>query len=238
MPDHAPLDDPFDITSLLAEAARTINQPRSVQDTLEIIALTAQSSVPGFDDIGISLMHADGTIETRAATGELVWQLDSLQYGLNQGPCVSSLREEPVIVVDHLAQEQRWPKFVPQAVEMGLKSQMALRLYIDDRGTMGGINLYSTSSEQVAEDAPQVAHVFAAQAAMALGHAQEVDQLHDALLSRQQIGTALGIIMERYRLDEHAAFGFLARLSSHSNTKLRDLATRVVEDATKARDVP
>jgi GAF domain-containing protein len=221
---------------VLADAARTINQPQSVQETLDAIAFAARRSIPGFDDVGISVMHADGTIETKAATGDLVWTLDALQYGLNEGPCVSSLREEPVLVVDHLSQEDRWPRFVPQAVEIGLKSQMALRLYVDDEGTMGGINLYSTSSETIAEDAPPAAQVFAAQAAVALGRAQEVSELQEALRSRQQIGTALGIIIERYQLDEQAAFSFLVRLSNSTNTKLREVATRVIEDATRARD--
>jgi GAF domain-containing protein len=226
----------FNMTSVLADAARTINQPHSVQETLEAIAFAARRSIPGFDDVGISVMHADGTIETKAATGDLVWTLDALQYGLNEGPCVSSLREEPVLVVDHLSQEDRWPRFVPQAVEIGLKSQMALRLYVDDEGTMGGINLYSTSSETISEDAPPTAQVFAAQAAVALGRAQEVDQLQEALRSRQQIGTALGVLIERYHLDEQAAFSFLVRLSNSTNTKLREVATRVVEDASRARD--
>jgi GAF domain-containing protein len=223
------------MTSVLAEAARTINQPRSVEETLEAIAFSARSSIPGFDDVGISLVHADGTVETKAATGELVWKLDALQYELNQGPCVSSLHEEPVLVVDHVAQAQRWPQFVPQAVKLGLKSQMALRLYVDDEGTIGGINLYSTSSDTISEDAPPAAQVFAAQAAVALGRAQEVDQLNEALRTRQQIGTAMGILMERYQLEEQAAFGFLARLSSTSNIKLREIAARVVEDAATAR---
>jgi GAF domain-containing protein len=236
MSDHTHADDAFDLPTVLADAARTINRPRSVEETLEAIAYAARSSIPGFDAVGISLMHADGKIETKAATGELVLRLDSLQYGLDEGPCVSSLREEPVLVVDHVSHQQRWPRFVPEAVKLGLRSQMALRLYVDDAGTMGGINLYSTSSETIDKDAPPAAQIFAAQAAVALGRAQEVDQLNDALRSRQQIGTALGIIIERYQLDEQAAFNFLARLSSHSNTKLRDIAARVVEDATEARD--
>jgi GAF domain-containing protein len=231
MSDLTQHDDAFDLSTALAQAARAINQPRSVEETLQVIATTARSSVPGFDHVGISLMHADGTIETKAATGDLVWRLDSLQYGMNEGPCVSSLRDEPVLVVDHLSHDQRWPQYVPQAVKLGLRSQMALRLYVDDHGTMGGINLYSTTNDTIPEDAPPAAQIFAAQAAVALGRAEEVDQLNDALRSRQQIGTALGIIIERYQLDEQAAFSFLARLSSHSNTKLRDVAARVVADA-------
>jgi GAF domain-containing protein len=223
--------DALDFTAALAEAARTINQPRSMEETLEVIADTARHSIPGFDDVGISLMHSDGKIETKAATGDLVWELDALQYDLNEGPCVSSLREEPVIVVEHLRHAQRWPHFVPRALKLGLKSQMALRLYVDEDGTIGGINLYSTSSEDIEPHAPQLAEVFAAQAAVALGHAQEVRHLNDALVSRQQIGVALGVLIERYKIDENAAFSFLTRISSHSNTKLRDVAAGVVADA-------
>jgi len=224
----------FDFTSALAEAARTINQPQSVDDTLDAIAQSARANIPGFEEVGISLVHSDGKVETKAATGDLVWKLDALQYDLNEGPCVSSLSQEPVIVVDHLRHAQRWPQFVPRAVKLGLKSQMALRLYVDDEGTIGGINLYSTSSEDIEPNAPELAQLFAAQAAVALGHAQEVHNLNEALRSRQMIGQAIGILIERYKLDEQGAFNFLARLSSHSNIKLREIATRVVDDATTA----
>jgi hypothetical protein len=131
-----------------------------VEDTAPLF----QRSIPGFDDVGISLVHRDGTIETKAATGDLVWELDSIQYHLGDGPCVSSLREEPVIVVDHLRHAERWPQYVPQAAQRGLKAQMALRLYVDENGTIGGLNLYSTSSEDIEPHAPQLAEVFAAQA--------------------------------------------------------------------------
>jgi GAF domain-containing protein len=228
--------DHSSFAATLAEAARTINEPRSVEETLETIARTARASVPGFDAVGISLMHSDGSVETKAATGELVLELDRLQYELKEGPCVSSLHDEPVIVVDHIAHEQRWRKFVPEAVKLGLKAQMALRLYVDDAGSIGGINMYSTSSDTIAEDAPAAAEIFAAQAAVALGHVQEVHQLNEALQSRQQIGTAVGILMERYKIDQQGAFGFLTRLSSTSNTKLREVAAHVVADVARQGD--
>jgi transcriptional regulator with GAF, ATPase, and Fis domain len=231
-PSYSDHDD-FAVT--LAEAARTINQPQSLEETLDAIARTARASVPGFDAVGISLVHSDGSVETKAATGDLVWELDRLQYDLGEGPCVSSLRDEPVLVVEDLRHEQRWPRFVPPAVERGLRAQMALRLYVDDQGTIGGINLYSTSSDTIAHDAPAAAQVFAAHAAVTLGHVQEVEHLHAALRSRQQIGTAVGILIERYQLDQQGAFNFLTRLSSHSNTKLRDVAERIVEDAMRQR---
>jgi len=133
--------DRSDFAAALAEAARTINQPRTVEETLEAITETTRRSIPDFDAVGISLMHADGTIETRAATGDLVWKLDGLQYELREGPCVSSLSEKPVIIVNHLRHEQRWPRFVSEAVKLGVRAQMALRLYVDEHGTIGGLNL-------------------------------------------------------------------------------------------------
>ena len=106
------MSDVTDFTAALAEAARTINRPQSMEETLETIARTARDNVPGFEEVGISLMHSDGKVETMAATGDLVWRLDALQYDLRDGPRVSSLHEEP-----------------------------ALRLYVDENGTIGGINM-------------------------------------------------------------------------------------------------
>lgn len=220
-----------DFTRVLADAARTINRPHTVAETLEAIAQTARVSVPGFDHVGISLVHRDGTIETMAATDDLVWALDSVQYELGEGPCVTSMREEPVVVVDHVRHSQRWPRYVPRAVKHGLKAQMAMRLYVDDNGTMGGLNFYSTEREEVSEQAPQVAEVFAAHAAVTLGRVRELDQLQEAVRSRQQIGQAVGVLMERYQLDEAAAFNFLVRVSNQNNLKLRDVAAGVVADA-------
>ena len=47
--------------------------------------------------------------------------------------------------------------------------------------------------------------------------------------SRQLIGQAVGIVMERYSVDEARAFGFLTRLSNDQNLKLRLVAERLVQ---------
>ena len=47
------------------------------------------------------------------------------------------------------------------------------------------------------------------------------------------IGQAIGILMERYEMDEERAFAFLVRASSQSNIKLRDLAAELVEARNK-----
>jgi GAF domain-containing protein len=215
----------------MARAARALNNPPSVEETLAVIAETAQRSLQGFDAVGISTIDKDGSITTRAATGDLVWELDKLQYELREGPCVDTLRQVNVVTAPEIRNDDRWPRYVPRAVELGLQSQMAVKLYLDEEGTLGGLNIYSTSSAEIAPDAEHLAELFAAHAAIALGHARQVESLNEALQTRSVIGQAMGILMQRYTLDPDAAFGLLVRTSSHANVKLRDIADQMVAEA-------
>lgn len=64
----------------------------------------------------------------------------------------------------------------------------------------------------------------------ALGRAQNrAEQLKDALDSNRTIGTAVGIVMSRYRLTAAQSFSLLVEASQYTNTKLRNLAGRVVD---------
>ncbi|SFM57136.1 GAF domain-containing protein [Pimelobacter simplex] len=219
------------IASALTEAAQAINSHRSLDDTLDAIVRAAQQTVPGFEHVGISITHSNGTIETRAGTGQLVWEVDELQYKLAEGPCYDAIRHGGVTVMDDVDKEDRWPRYVDEVRRLGLHAQMGLQLYTDD-GTLGGLNFYSWKPG-VDPDAVQLAELFAAHAAIALGRARHEHQLNESVASRQAIGTAVGIIMERYRIPEDRAFQFLVRASSTSNIKLRAIAQEIVDSATE-----
>jgi GAF domain-containing protein len=218
-----------DVAQAIAAAARSINHTQSLEETLQAIAYVARDSVPGFDHVGISTLHKDGKVETKAATGHLVYELDALQYELGEGPCVETLRAVEVVSAPSIRHDQRWPRYVPGAVKAGLRSQLAVRLYLDGEGTLGGLNLYSNSSDEVSPEAESTAELFAAHAAIALDYAKERDTLNQALQSRKVIGQAIGMLMERYGMNEDRAFAFLVRASSHSNLKLRDIAQELVD---------
>lgn len=57
----------------------------------------------------------------------------------------------------------------------------------------------------------------------------EIAELREALRTNREIGAAIGIVMERFDLDADAALGYLKRLSSQHNRKLRDVAATLVE---------
>ena len=219
-----------EIGAALSEAARKVGQSRSVEEMLETIVHTAQMSLPGFEHVGISTIDDRGNIETRAQTGKLVKQLDDLQYGLGEGPCMEALRAGRVVEAPHIRHDQRWPRYVPAAVQLGLKSQFAVQLYLDDEGTIGGLNIYSTDTTQVTEENVATAEVFATHAALTLGKVRQLDQLRDAIETRQLIGEAVGLLMANYQLDPTRAFAFLARVSSQRNVKVRDIAGQMVQE--------
>jgi len=218
------------IATQVSRAARAINAPRTVQEQLDVIVQVAAASMPEIDHAGISIAHRDGRIETRAANDKLVLTLDELQYTHREGPCVHAIDADPVTVVEYARHEQRWPAYIGPAVRLGLRSQLGMRLYIDDR-TRGGLNLYSTSSDTIGEETRHLADLFAAQAALALGRVHDTENLNSALASRTTIGIALGLIMERYDMDQDQAFEYLTRIASSSQTKLREVAEHLIAEA-------
>ena len=217
-----------DVGQAIATAARALYEGNTLEDTLQRIVEVARESVPGFDQVGISTVDKKGKAHTRATAGDLVHTLDDAQYGIGEGPCVDTLRGAEVVVAPHLGEDGRWPRYTPTALEHGVKSQLAIKLYLDREGTMGGINFYSTTSSTVDPEAEAIAELFATHAALALGNAREKETLNEALQTRQVIGTAIGIVMERYEISAERAFDFLVRASSVGNLKLRDVAQELV----------
>ena len=64
----------------------------------------------------------------------------------------------------------------------------------------------------------------------------KASQLREALESRDVIGQAKGILMEREKVTADDAFNMLRRASQHLNRKLRDLARRCTAPITSAGD--
>ncbi len=223
-------DQTFRIEQAVTEASKLTNVPHSLEETLQAITRAALHVVPGIDHVGISITHRDGTIETKSATDALVWDLDDLQYSLREGPCYDSIRGRGVTVVEHAGHDQRWPTFMPRAVARGLRAQLAVGLY-SDREPLGGMNLYSTSSSTIADETIFLAELFAAQAAIALGRSREAVQMSEALETRTIIGQAIGLVMQRFEMNEERGFQYLIRASSTSNIKLRDVAAELVQNA-------
>jgi AmiR/NasT family two-component response regulator len=70
--------------------------------------------------------------------------------------------------------------------------------------------------------------IFAAHTTLAWNAMRRQEQFQSALASRDVIGQATGMLMERFDIDAVAAFELLRRLSQESNTKFVTVAGRIV----------
>ena len=226
-----------DMADSMKTVARGLHGHHGVQDVLQALVAGAVDVFPEVDHAGITVMHRDGRMETLVTTSEVVDHLARLQRTLHEGPLVDSLTTTPVVVCQEAHHEQRWPGYIPAAVAIGLRAQVGLRLHTETH-TIGGLNLYFTSSSTISEDTLAMAEVYASYVTAALGRAQAEDDMTRALGTRQLIGQATGVVMERYQLDPVDAFAFLVRAASTSETKLRDVARRVVEGDRLTEVVP
>jgi GAF domain-containing protein len=214
---------------VMSRAARRLQGSHGdVEGTLQVITSLAVSTVPGADECSISYVIGRRRVEPRAATAERAGRLDKLQEELGEGPCLDAVWEHEVVRVDDVRTEQRWPRFCTRAAEMGVVSMMCLQLFVDG-DQLGAMNLYSSSAGAMDDEAEELARVLAAHAAVALAGAEHESNLRRGIDSRDLIGQAKGILMERHKITADQAFGVLARTSQELNRKLLDVASEVTE---------
>jgi hypothetical protein len=205
--------------------------PGDLDHTLERVTAAAVEVLPGVHYASITVKHADGRLETVAPTDQMLVGLDAAQYELREGPCYDAAVDELYVSSPNLGADERFPRYAAMAVKVGIRAQAGVRLFDTPKpSARGALNLYSRDVGSFS-DLGMVSRLFAHQAAVALDYAREVENLQEAVRTRQAVGRAVGIVMERYGLSEERAFAFLARVSQTRNVKLRAVAAEIVTDA-------
>lgn len=179
---------------------------------------------------GVCLLHSGPRLESVATTDPVVDAADELQNTAREGPCmdVAVDLEMHVLLSGDIAADERWPRWAPRVVELGLRAILSAELRADGR-RLGALNLYGERPRQFTSDDAATAHLFAAHASLTLTAASVVEGLQTALDTRNEIGQAQGILMERFGLDPDRAFQVLRRYSQNTNVKLHDVAHLLVE---------
>lgn len=212
----------------MAAAARELQDQHDPASTLKVAVALLVQNVEGCEAAGVSLVRSKGTIDTPAASDDVVEIGDRLQAELGEGPCLGALCEEDLVYVADLETDPRWPRWGPRLHGVtGVRSVLSLRLFTV-QNTLGALNLYASKPDGFDEQDKAEGAALAAHIAIAVAAAQRIEQLETALDSRTVVAQACGLLMERYDIDAVRAFALLGRLSSTSNVKLRDLAARLV----------
>ncbi len=235
-----PLAD--ELAVVFARMSQLLLTEQTVTSTLKLITTAAAETLGGTAGAGVTLVDSAGKRTSAAATTTRVEQLDRLQYDLDEGPCLTALTERQVMRIDDMTRPVRWRRWAAAAVGTdGVRSTLSAPLIAGDQG-IGAMKLYADEPEAYDERSEHLLSLFASQAAVLVANAQayqrarEVSQsLQIALRTRDLIGQAKGILMEREHVDGETAFALLSSASQQQHVKLHVVAQGLVDAASRWR---
>jgi hypothetical protein len=226
-----------------AQIAEHLYEADTFDEVLSRIAQAAVSTVMGCQLASITL-RKDGAFRTVASTHAAATEVDQAQYQASEGPCLDAV--DDAIVYAPAFPDNRWPRLGACPTESGVQSAVSYRLVtaaLTDASLGGSLNSYASSPHAFDVEAREIGLVLAAHASVAASTVHErtaLEQLggrlHEALSSRDVIGQAKGILMERLRITPDDAFDALRRASQRLNLKLREIAQNLAETGEFADD--
>lgn len=203
-------------------AARTV----PVEEILASVTSAAVALIEGVDFADILIMNDDGFTSV-SPTAQVAADLDDVQRRFQEGPCLEAAVGDIVVRCTDLRTDSRWPRFAAAAVAHGVHSVLSFQLYTH-RGGAGALNLLARMPRAFSAEAEALGAMLATHAAIALSVVNKEQQFESALASRDAIGQAKGILMERFGIDAVGAFELLKKLSQDSNTPIRVIAERLI----------
>lgn len=232
------------VRSLAAAAQQVLDPERSravvdparnelVDAALRLVTALAQATIGGADGVSVSIAR-EGQLTTVAATDETIAEMDRDQYATGEGPCLSAAAEGLVFHVDALADELRWPKFIPRAINDGIGSILSNPLVVATR-PVGALNIYSKLPRGFGPRDQELASMLAAAASDMLAEggfdvadAAVAARLLRALRTRAVISQAQGVVMAQQGGSPEAAFASLRDSSKQTGIPIREWASDIV----------
>jgi GAF domain-containing protein len=226
------------LASEFAQLGRRLLAAPTVAELLNQLVTVAQTVLQGAELVSVTLRDSRGEFSTPVHTDPLAVRLDLMQYSYDEGPCVAATRTpgEGLVTDGDLRTSEHWRHWGPAAAQLGVRSVLAVGLFpYSDPPRMGALNIYSSQPGGLTEIDLDFAVLLASHFAIALAATQaitdaelEASQLREALATRDVIGQAKGVLMERRGCSAEEAFDILRRTSQQLNVKLAELADAVV----------
>jgi GAF domain-containing protein len=224
LPEFAPGSAPaFELAEAMTVASQQLHETSSPHGTLHTAVRLAVHLLPGAEYAGVSVIDRKTRGRTVAWTDEVVRTADALSAAHEEGAYWQGLWSEPVVVI----RDTETSGDADVLSGLGLRSVLSLRLRTERR-RMTVLTAYARKPGAFDEAATRVARLFTAHVGMALDAVTVREQLTEAMRTRDLIGQATGILMERLDIDAAEAFDSLVRASQQENVKLRELAQRIV----------
>lgn len=224
--------DPHDLAVALADV---LVHDRDVSETLTSLAELAAEQVSSERHLLCGIVLRRARRNTVVATSSLeAQQMDELQAGFDEGPCLEAQETGAVIRVPDVRYEMRWPNYMAAVRDRGLRSILAIPLPVEG-SAVAAINFYAREEGAFSEDDVETAKRYAAAVSTVVAIAIRIADVSEgaedrerALESRTAINMAVGIVMAQNQCSLEEAVGILKAASNHRNIKVRDLAEQII----------
>ena len=230
-----------ELAAMSARMSGSLLSEQTVAAALNQVASLARDTAPGTVGAGVTLVDEHGKTTSAAATDALVERVDSLQYDLGQGPCLTAWAERTVVRVDEVALETRWPRWVEAVRLWGLGAVLSAPVVARD-SALGAITIYAARRAAYGERVERLVMMFAALAAVLLANKRSSENatrlsvgLTDAMRSRDQINIAKGMMMAREGVDEETAMSILVSEARRHHEQVREVADRLTRSTLRLR---
>ncbi len=105
---------------------------------------------------------------------------------------------------------------------------VSCQLFVDG-DQLGALDLYAGRPGAFDDESQDIVQLFAAHAAVAIAGAEHEENLRTAVGSRDLVGQAEGILVERHEITADQAFGVLVQVSQEVDRKLSDVAGELTD---------
>ena len=224
-----------DLLAAVREFTTTILNPYDLEDLLDRLTDHA-TIVTGSQGAGVMLAGQAG-LGFAAASDPRVVEMESLQDRIHTGACHEAFTTRELVIVEDLTATDRWPAYRDRALELGFRAVMGLPMHACGE-TIGVLNIYRRDPGPWSEADVEAAEILTSMGAGYVLHANHLRAQHDmaaqletAIASRDLIGQAKGLLIARHGIDAQAAFAMLRAESQTTNRKLRDVATKLLDNA-------
>ena len=235
---YLPLAD--ELSAVFARMSGLLLSEETVETSLGLLSALAQETVPGSSGAGVSILDGQRR-RSSGSTDARVQEADSLQYELNEGPCLAAAAGRDLIRIDDLAEDGRWPRWAAAVAPLGLRAAMSAPL-VAGNVSLGAITVYADEPRTFDRHSEQLLALFAAQAAILVVNVQTHERanrsseaMREAFRSRDVVGVAKGILMGRNSIDEDTAFARLMARAEQDGVSLVQTARGIVDTAVRRR---
>jgi GAF domain-containing protein len=188
------------------------------------------------ESAGILLADPLEQLRLLAATSEQTRDLELFQLQADQGPCVDCYATgQPVSVADLAAATEKWPRFVPAALDAGFASVHAVPMRAAGM-VLGALGLFGTRLGELNDADLLVGQTLAHITSVAIlqDHAPTpstvMPQLRSALTRRVLVEQAKGFLRENLDISVEDAFQLLRSYARTHGEHLTEVARRLMTD--------